>query len=222
MIDVVIHTCPPRSEVLAKTVASVEASDIGSAYRVECEPPGAIHFEKRLHYLRLLAEASRRAEYVLRLEDDVEVNAHILHNLTTWPALHDDDFGAGLAFVEQRLSGTLTRGGPSGDFMRRPMDSRTPWAQAVLFRSDVLQQALPYYFPELAARGYVGDRLVEGSLAFDWAILGGIGAHLGRRIYAHYPSLARCWPEARKRASGHNVRSQHVAWNFRPTWKREA
>ena len=75
---------------------AIETSDIGTNYEIAMHPPGVSLIDHFIALLRHMAEA--KTDLVLRLEDDIDVNRHIVHNLTHWPAIHDDRFLIGWAF----------------------------------------------------------------------------------------------------------------------------
>jgi hypothetical protein len=89
--------CPPKlRDGFERCRASIEASDIGTQYVCAMQQSGSSVFE---HFLTLLdAMADADTELVVRLEDDVDVNVHFMHNAATWPALHDPRFGVGWLF----------------------------------------------------------------------------------------------------------------------------
>lgn len=94
-LDVFVQTHPGREPVLDGLRESLEASDVGTDYRVMIHPEGNTVVE---HFLGVLtAMRDSQADLVLRLEDDSLTNRHLKHNLTTWPAIHQPDFGAGWA-----------------------------------------------------------------------------------------------------------------------------
>ena len=89
--------CPVKlREGFDKCRASIESSDIGTDYELCMQEPGTHITEHFMALLRHMSEA--KTDLVLRLEDDVEVNRHIVHNLTTWPTIHDPRFKIGWAF----------------------------------------------------------------------------------------------------------------------------
>jgi hypothetical protein len=94
-LGIFVQSHAGREPVLNGLRSSLEASDVGIEYTVMMHPPGHTVVE---HFLAVLA-AMRDADtdLVLRLEDDAVVNRHVRHNLTTWPAIHRPDFGAGWA-----------------------------------------------------------------------------------------------------------------------------
>jgi hypothetical protein len=225
-IAVVVHTCPARRKQLEPLKTSLAQSDIClSLIDWAEEPKGSSNFEKRLHYLSLLCRNARRAPYVLRLEDDIVVNRHIIHNLCTWPATRQPDFAVGLAFVNRLLyeppqSGDMHRT-ESGLVYREP--TSTPWAQAHLYDSSHLIRAAQRYFEELAEKcpDYYSEPH-KVALAFDWAITRAVG-RMGLRVYLHEPSLAQCTEVGDVRALGSvRVPMPHRSRDFDPEWRRDA
>lgn len=96
-IAVVVQACPaPGRPGWADVQASIETSDIGKNYQALYQPPGRSIREHFLDSLRRGADTG--ADLVLRLEDDIEVNRHILDNLRAWPAIDAKQFGVGWAF----------------------------------------------------------------------------------------------------------------------------
>jgi len=227
-IAVVVHTCPARREKWGPLLDSIEQSDIKNRnvdpyFDLAIEPKGASNFEKRLHYLSLLCRNARKAPYVLRLEDDIIVNKHILHNLCTWPALDDPSFGMGLAFVNHLLYELpQSRDNVSGTFGTFRDPTSTPWAQAHFFKSEHLIPAAQCYFEELADKhSDYYRRLGKVALAFDWAITTAMG-RMGYNVYLHQPSLVQCTEVADTRAlSGEAVAVPHRARDFDPDWRRD-
>jgi hypothetical protein len=219
-IAVVVHTCPARRDKLEPLKKSLAESDATCVVWEE-EPEGATNFEARLHYLDLLCRAARRAPYVLRLEDDIIVNKHLLHNLCTWPALRDEYFGMGLAFVNRLLyeePHNYDNHTNQYGVYRNP--ASTPWAQAHFFKSLPLRSAVESYWQLLYEKRGLGARCENMSLAFDWAITQAMGDR-GYRVYLHQPSLADCTEVADVRVSGAIIRVPHRARDFDPDWKRD-
>jgi hypothetical protein len=97
LISVVVQAGPePGRPGWDQIRASIEASDIGTNYAVMFQPTD---MSIREHFLAVLDRlAASQADLCLRLEDDVEVNQHILYNLVSWPELDDPRFGIGWAF----------------------------------------------------------------------------------------------------------------------------
>lgn len=99
MISCFLQTCPQRRLDRLPTIQSLQQSDVGDRFTVVEHPDGV-----GLHAFFgtfLEAMAAAKTDYVIRFEDDVLVNRHILHNVVTWPALADPLFGAGWLFVPE-------------------------------------------------------------------------------------------------------------------------
>lgn len=94
-LGVFIQSHAGRTSVLQGLRNSLESSDVGAGYQVLLHPPKQTVVEHFLNVLRAMRDSD--SDLVLRLEDDALVNRHLLHNLTTWPAIHRPDFGAGWA-----------------------------------------------------------------------------------------------------------------------------
>lgn len=100
-VTVIVQTCQERKKLLAPTLDSLLESDARDSFRVLLHPQG----ERHCRFFRsvLIAMAAVSTPWVIRLEDDVLVNRHLLHNFLTWPALSDPRFGAGWLFSPQIL-----------------------------------------------------------------------------------------------------------------------
>jgi hypothetical protein len=81
-------TCPERSQIMKQTLAKLHATDWGqtdvfvATDRVEYTDHKKRQVETSLRALQGSLES--RADYILFLEDDLEFNRHILHNLLNW------------------------------------------------------------------------------------------------------------------------------------------
>jgi hypothetical protein len=138
-LAVVVQACHAPGRPGWETVrAAIEASDIGTNYEVIFHPPTRSLADHVLASLDQLFESG--AELCLRLEDDVDVNEHIVHNIMTWDAVHDPRFGAGWLFdpggrgwkdVDRKA------GRPSTE--TRWHKNTLPYSQAIVFP----RQALP-------------------------------------------------------------------------------
>jgi hypothetical protein len=98
-VAVFVQTCPARRVGARETLESVRASDIGEDFSVLEHPSDQTKCQFFESVLRQMSAAD--APYVMRLEDDVIVNRHILHNFLTWPALKNPLFGAGWLYVSE-------------------------------------------------------------------------------------------------------------------------
>jgi len=190
-ISVVVHTHPPRLPYLGTLTESIAQSDImvfDQDYEVACEPPGMRRYEKLLFWLMALLRHARRGKYVLCLDDDVIVNRHILHNLASWPALEDPNFGMGVAFCGGMVLEPPLIQTPYGWRRERAL---TPQSQAHFYRSEILTEATMRIWDVLHKEGYRGIKIEKIVYRFDGNITAAFGA-LRRRIYVHRPSLVDC------------------------------
>jgi hypothetical protein len=99
VVTVIVQTCPPRRNDAVATLASLRESDIGDGFEVMEHPEGMERCRFFRSVLARMAEATTR--YVIRCEDDILVNRHILHNFLSWPALSHPVFGCGWLYVSE-------------------------------------------------------------------------------------------------------------------------
>lgn len=118
-VTVIVQTCPQRRNDAAETLASLAASDAGGSVEVMEHPEGMERCRFYRTVLQRMAEAT--TPYVIRCEDDILVNVHLLHNFTSWPALRHPMFGCAWLYVSEmayihesavRLGGFLVRNMP--------------------------------------------------------------------------------------------------------------
>lgn len=94
-------TCPKRSNVLDKTLENLRATDWGE------EPVIIMDHEngnQQINSLRLLRTAYAHQDffdYVLFLEDDLDFNINIRHNLQNWPRLQNQSFMFGTLYGDR-------------------------------------------------------------------------------------------------------------------------
>lgn len=106
-VTVIVQTCPARRQSREATLASLRVSDVGEDLSVMEHPEGVSKCSFFASVLQAMASAP--TPYVMRCEDDVLVNQHILHNFLTWPALDDPLFGAGWLYVSEAAFRTAVR-----------------------------------------------------------------------------------------------------------------
>src|SRR5688572_33280847 len=83
-------SCPEREQIRAQTLASWAETDWGEAPPVEMDDGKALLIARRIEqtWLRALqAVAVDDVDFALLLEDDLEFNRFLRHNLTRWPPL---------------------------------------------------------------------------------------------------------------------------------------
>lgn len=167
MTEVFVFAAPGRDDAHALSQASLRASDIGDAFTVLMHPP---ELKPEEHWRAVHERAAKaKSEFVLVLEDDVLVNAHILHNIETWRWKHDERvFGAGWLY---------NAGGYSQKDCWYSGDWEWHGTCGVLFKTARLPFLIEHAWPRI-----VDGKPWDCSLA--WA------CHLeGRRIRVHAPSL---------------------------------
>jgi hypothetical protein len=98
-VAVFVQTCPARRGLIGPTLASLRTSDARTIFEVLEHPDG----QERCRFYRsvLAAMADCGAGHVIRCEDDVIVNRHLVHNYLSWPALREPLFGCGWLYVSE-------------------------------------------------------------------------------------------------------------------------
>jgi hypothetical protein len=186
----------------SKTLASIERSDIGKKYLV-CEDRKERKFPQDYADLQLtwfkfwrdMLEAAdvRKCEYILRLEDDVLVNEHILHNLATWPALNHPKFGFGTLFVPNywyKHPQHYKRDPDEGSTYRNLIDIEG--AQGQLVKVSTFPNILDGVQRAREQRG-LGKH--QHGPSFDWAVSRSAW-QLGLRVFVPSPALVNIHEES--------------------------
>ena len=179
-VAVWVHTWKARDGLIGRTLESLDASDAKGLWTVERQPDDC---KNRIDFLLSTWEkyaARDDLDYIIRVEDDVLVNKHIVHNATTWEAVHDEPlFGMGLLSVadgimhdRQRL-----RQGVTGAIYRATADIH--FSGANLFRMDTLRKILPIM--------HTVRKQWEGSNDF---VMSAATFEAGLLTFLHEPSLA--------------------------------
>ena len=213
-IKVFVQTCPQRRETRRFALESIEQSDIGKDYTLvehtDGMQPGDGTGRAKARVLKFFGDLLQQmyesgVDYCLRLEDDVIVNRHILHNIRTWPALSEKNFGVGWLFVPPGvIEDEVNRGkGPrTGTHFR---NNRGMFgALAVLFPRDRIPLISPKHL----------------RLGQDIAISAAMWDH-GWRCYLHEPSLVENnlrIPSARAHTNSPDFHA--VGPDFKRKWRR--
>jgi hypothetical protein len=95
-------SCPERDDVRAQTLASWAQTDWPEAPALEVDDGSALLVQTRIEetWLRALGTAAADdVDFVLLLEDDLEFNRHLRHNLEAWPPLRSAGDGVGPFFA---------------------------------------------------------------------------------------------------------------------------
>lgn len=187
----------------------------------------------------LVKMAEAPTDYVIRCEDDIFVNKHILHNLLSWPALSEPTFGCGWLYVSEaailhesahRVNGHLFRSWP---IMYGSLCVGMPTAhvQACI---DLLDEWIETYGCPLSgcAAGRRcsharGTELAEGrdpnAYGQDTLISQAMWK-LDKRVFYHVPALAenRLIPSVRGTnfPAGTDLRHLQAGPHFKPEWRR--
>jgi hypothetical protein len=92
-IEIVMISCRERDSVRRQTLDNLAKTDWnGSPVHLEMDEVGAGDHRQRqtrCAFLALQKSLKRRADYILFLEDDLEFNRHLRHNLNRWNPLRD-------------------------------------------------------------------------------------------------------------------------------------
>lgn len=237
MLFVWVHSSKRRDP--SSTLQSVEASDIGKNY-LHVRDEESRTFPKDYPNLQQWwqqqwLKAAKLAEeqdcqWILRLEDDIIVNRHIRHNVLTWPALRDPDFGLGTVFwmdywdKDPEIFKTSEH---SGEDYRDTPD--VEGAQGQVLKTTMVPDLIE------ASKQAIIDRGFPKHVSFDWSL--SRGAHqLGLQIqersgvpfrtFVHYPSLVNITEASRTTTLSENATPQqwdaHYWANnsFSADWKR--
>ena len=204
-IAIFLQTCPQRRTDRLPTIESIEQSDIGTDFTLLEHPEGQDMRTFFRHVLGTMADSG--ADFALRLEDDVIVNRHILHNLSSWSALDDPLFGAGWLFV------------PEAALSVHFKTSRGIKYRALAEMWAALAVVLPVkYVPACL------DELARSEKPDQDLILSRAVWRLGKRCFFHEPSLAenRDPPTAFGTKYLPGTRKQHLfaGSTFSTDWKR--
>lgn len=208
-IAVFLQTCPQRRTDRLPTIASIEQSDIGTDFTVLEHPEEQDLRTFFRHVLEAMADSG--ADYALRLEDDVVVNRHILHNFSNWSALDDPLFGAGWLFVPQAALSSQCR--TSCGVKYRSVAEM--WAALAV---AIPVKYVPACLNELARSEARSEKMTQ-----DFPLSRGVW-HMGKRCFFHEPSLAenRDPPTAFGTKYPPRTKKQHLfaGSTFSADWKR--
>lgn len=208
MIDVFVQAVRGRSS-WETTQASIEASDIGERYVVSYQGERTTPRQHFLHLMATMAES--KSPWVLRLEDDVLVNRHILENIKTWKAKNEKDFGAGWLFD----AGGTTRTTHDKIYQRLGKDrwhgGQLHCCQGVLLRTEDIGR-----LRSICAQWFEANL---GELGQDIALSRAV-AVLGRRICVHAPPLVEHQIQFRSTLGHANTRSHTTEGAFQLEWQR--
>ena len=209
-LSVVIQAMPGRP-ALEKTLASLRASDLPDP-TILYQPPDRTPVEFFLSVLDWMAQSP--AELVLRLEDDVLVNQHSLHNIETWTAPHDAErFGMGWLFDPGGTTQSVH------DKIYQRVGETDRWHCGGLLHGALGTLAWTRDMPEI--RQYAAEYLAEHGAVFDLALAHAV-MRRGRCICVHAPSLLE--HQESTSAFGHFTHPVHDTSNgsFFSSWRRSS
>lgn len=205
-----VHTCPQRAGKLQSLLDSLSASDTPSFEVHVCDVigPAAVEVWNR----EKLLEISRRAEWIVRLEDDVIVGSKFYSNLSRWPAIHNgQDFGVGLLHLNQVywedpvVVGRMRRDRASGSLW---LDSRLICgAQGQVFNSKTYREKIYPLLPRMT-----GGEMDIGMTAAAY--------DAGLRTYVAFPDLIDQSAVAAESIIGHPLPERfYMSKNFDPAYE---
>jgi len=230
-VKVWVHTCEKRvgTECLERTLQSIRESDVGEDFEVCVNVPHETWSRTlRDQYmdpwwkdtlLRKSKEstAGGKRGYVLRFEDDVIVNRHILHNVKTWPALDEPKFGVGDLFNYDQtwpdLADRMRIRRVREDVFRR-LELDQVGSQGQLLAAA----AIPAILAKVGrAHEYYSNKLF---ISYD-LMTSRPCAYAGYGFYAHIPSLVNCHDGCRASTWNSKRDGLFSHKNFDLDWKRE-
>lgn len=214
-----VNSCSLRenSKLVDSTLSSIAASDIPEV-SVWTHDPNEVKFKFWLISKLLLAAS--KADYFVRFEDDIEVNKHIHHNIQTWSALDEPDFGMGLLYVNRSLVdprgwNALARS-PKGELKRT-----SRWAeggQAQIFKSSLMKDILIHFGKDVDKLRYPGCDDPDYCIP-DFSVSTGV-YEIGKSVYLHTPSLVQHHGKVSAFSPGETAKEEISSRNFDPNWKR--
>ena len=207
-----VQTWYKRDGVRDKTLASLEASDVGKNYEVVRQPEGECCVN---YYVRAMKRFCRDYDWILRIEDDTIVNRHLLHNVCTWPAPHGEPkFGMGFLSVTHPVLKDAAHIGYGEKH-------KTPWRNyrgmhfggGMLYKADLfreragkIKRCMCQWHPKFAAA------VCPSAALFDD----------GYRAYFHLPSLVRIDLAIPRSLDGKVVdESKYGTQPFDENWRRK-
>jgi len=154
---------------------------------------------------------------IIRVEDDVIVNRHLVHNVVTWPALAESDFVMGTLFT---------------------LDGNYPGSGIVAGRRQSgAHYRLDYGIAGLQGVVYDARRLEELAQVRQWLLKhkpSDCSFHsmslqiyrsmfqLRRPVYVHFPSLVNGHSGSKISAGGReNLVGHYAHKTFKPDWRRK-
>ncbi|GEM_PF-1734745 len=191
-------SCPERNELRTKTIEALAATDWGEEPLVQMDPgelEGKQERQTQTAWLALKKALAQKPDYILFLEDDLDFNLHLRHNLEQWkPFSREQITLAGLYNPRLRYSGC-------------------DWADNYfIVRPTAVFGSQSFLISARAARFVVRHWTeIDGMQDIRISRLAG---RLGEPIYYHSPSLVQ--HVGQLSAWGGPF---HQAFDFEPNWK---
>lgn len=181
----------------SKTIHSIKHSDIGMRFDMVIDmidrkfPQDYVSLQTwwaGAWSIRIECAKKLGKTHILRLEDDILVNEHILHNLSCWRALESPRFGVGTLFVPDHWATRpeLMRVDPAtGATFRSVRDIEG--AQGQLLSLETAQRIIDGVPAAMAQREQETGEL-HPQPSFDWSVTRS-AANLGLLTFVHDPAL---------------------------------
>jgi hypothetical protein len=200
---------------MSETIESLKASDLAEVGWSVCSAgEGATPYpwEKTIDWwLERWLKMSKGSDWVLRLEDDIVVGRYIGHNLTTWPAIKEPDFGMGLGFVFDGVVRDLGGVEFLPNKVVRAKARSFSGGQAQLMPSHLIPGLVDWISHHRNVDGIIQD---ANPVWFDTGITAALSA-LGYRTYLHVPSVVCTGSLSTTSAASNCERLDH---NANRTW----
>ena len=181
----------------SRTTESIERSDIGKDFQIVVDPyersfPQGYEALQRWWFLAWYSQIQKAeaqgCSHILRLEDDIVVNEHILHNVTHWAALASPKFGVGTLFVPNHWESRpeLMRIDPvTQEVFRSVRDVEGAQGQVIpIAKAREILQGVPAAMAQRERE--TGEPHPQPS--FDWSVSRS-AANLGLYTFVHLPAL---------------------------------
>jgi len=204
-VAVYVQSHAGRAALVEQLRLTLEASDVGTDYKVLLHPPGQPIADFFHDVLGTMGQST--ADLVVRLEDDVLVNRHFRHNTLTWPALHEPSFGMGWLMSPPLGIWDVIY----GKRCRNPTAQRQiPICVANVFWT----RDMPWII-EGSKRWFARHGGTAMDFALSTAVVDG-----GRMSYLHTPCIAEHNTRAPSTLGHHHKREHTSAGLYRRDWKR--
>jgi ADP-heptose:LPS heptosyltransferase len=198
-IAAIMISCRERDQVRRHTLKNLSRTDWGDLpLHIQYDNPGAGTFHERqaqASYLALKRSLDYRADYILFLEDDLDFNRHIRHNVCHWEPIK-----RGAVTLASLYNPRL---------QQKALDVKT---NARIVDPDLAYGSQAFLLSKESVE-YVVRRWDDVPGLQDMRIFRLVG-RLGRPVYYHVPSLVQHIGASSTWGGGF-----HQAFDFDPVWK---